>query len=414
MLTTPGHRLRVLQQRDPQQYPVLLSSSGKQAQGKGTQHMLFRALDEARVAHTPQQAAELVTSLSWRVQSTHAAPTAGAEGWVVYLAYEYAQAVWPHKASLNRKTHGPLCVIQRVKLEAVEEESSIPWKEGVLVNASDWQEAEPEEFLNGVARIQEYLLAGDVYQVNLSRRWLAEKQLDGAELYARLLRANAAPFAARACFPGLEIISSSPERLFEVRHGEIRTQPIAGTRPRGWDAAGDDALRAELIRSPKERAEHIMLVDLERNDLGRICRPGTVSVPRLMAVEPYATVQHIVSDVRGQLRNDVDLSQILEAVFPGGTITGCPKLHCMELLAGLESDARMAYTGSIGYCLDDGQADFNILIRTLQKFANTLRLDAGAGIVVGCDAQAELEETRAKARGVIRALAATHAEATPQ
>ncbi len=407
MTHSPGYRLRLLQQEDRERFPFLLSDCRPEPHGASARHMLFRALAPPRVALDVADAAELVGDVSWQARSDHGPPAAGVEGWVVYLAYEYAQAVWPHKPELRRATAGPLCVVQRVVLEAIEHEAEIPSRTGSLVPAVDWVEDDPAEFLSGVAQIQKYLLDGDVYQVNLSRRWLTQTACDGGDIYARLLRANAAPFAVRACFPDGEILSSSPERLFEVRQGEIRTQPIAGTRPRGWDSAGDAALRDELIQSPKERAEHIMLVDLERNDLGRICKPGTVEVPRLMAVEPYATVQHIVSDVHGQLRDSVRLRDILEAVFPGGTITGCPKLHCMELLAGLESHARMAYTGSIGYCLDDGQADFNILIRTLQKHGEKLRLDAGAGIVAGCDAQAELEETRAKAGGVIRALAAT-------
>lgn len=407
MATLPGHRLRLLQQADSEQFPVILSTSGCGEQGLATRHLLFRALQPPVIANSPRQAADLVGSIGWQARNNHTSPQAGAEGWIAYLSYEYAQAIWPQKSALQRHVDGPICVVQRVVLEAVEEEAEIPWQQGALIDLNAWREDPAAEFLDGIGRIQDYLLDGDVYQVNLSRRWQTRMKLDGAEIYARLLRANAAPFAARACFPGIEIISSSPERLFEVRNGEIRTQPIAGTRPRGWDEPGDQALRSELIQSPKERAEHIMLVDLERNDLGRICEPGSVKVPRLMAIEPYATVQHIVSDVHGQLRSNVGLSEILQAVFPGGTITGCPKLHCMELLAKLESHPRMAYTGSIGYCLDDGQADFNILIRTIQKTATNIRLDAGAGIVAGCDPVAELEETRAKARGVITALAAT-------
>ncbi len=408
MANLPGHRLRLLQQADCAQYPVILSTSGYGERGEATRHLLFRALQPPRIAHSPSQAAELVGNIDWQARRSHGSPRAGTEGWIAYFAYEYAQSIWPQKVALHRPVDGPVCVVQRVVLDAIEEEAEIPWQQGPLVKAEAWSEDPARDFLDGIERIQKYLLDGDVYQVNLSRRWQAKTELSGAEIYARLLRANAAPFAARACFPGIEIISSSPERLFEVRNQEIRTQPIAGTRPRGWDASRDEALRSELIQSPKERAEHIMLVDLERNDLGRICEPGSVKVPRLMAIEPYATVQHIVSDVHGQLRNNVGLSEILQAVFPGGTITGCPKLHCMELLAKLESHARMAYTGSIGYCLDDGQADFNILIRTIQKSATSIRLDAGAGIVAGCDPAAELEETRAKARGVITALAVAH------
>jgi anthranilate synthase component 1 len=203
---------------------------------------------------------------------------------------------------------------------------------------------------------------------------------------------------------GIAVISSSPERLVESRDGWVTTRPIAGTRPRGADRALDDQLARELHAHPKERAEHVMLIDLERNDLGRICEAGTVHVDEFMAIESYAHVHHIVSNVRGKLRPEVTPGEVLAAVFPGGTITGCPKVRCMEIIAELEQVARGAYTGSLGYLNLDGSMDMNILIRSLQLRGTELTLRAGAGIVADSIPERELEETRAKARGVLRAL----------
>jgi anthranilate synthase component 1 len=253
-----------------------------------------------------------------------------------------------------------------------------------------------------------------VYQVNLSRAWSV--QLDAAvppaALYRRLRASNPAPFGASLVISDLAILSSSPERLFSVRHGpfgpEIETRPIAGTRPRSRINGADSAERAGLSAHPKERAEHLMLVDLERNDLGKICVPGSVCVEDLMAVESYAHVHHLVSSVRGRLRKEVTPAGVLGAVFPGGTITGCPKIRCMEIIAQLEGVGRGAYTGSLGYINRDGSADFNILIRTLTHCPSTgeVSFRAGAGIVADSDPERELEETRAKARGLLKALGA--------
>ena len=194
----------------------------------------------------------------------------------------------------------------------------------------------------------------------------------------------------------------------EVRGGVAQTRPIAGTRPR---MTGDDdvARIRELAAHPKERAEHVMLIDLERNDLGRVCVPGTVEVDELMTVESYAHVHHIVSNVRGRLRAGVTPGQAIAAVFPGGTITGCPKVRCMEIIAALEDAPRGAYTGALGYLDRNGDLDLNILIRTLTLAGDTVSLRAGAGIVADSVAERELEETRAKARGLLRALGAADA-----
>jgi anthranilate synthase component 1 len=225
-----------------------------------------------------------------------------------------------------------------------------------------------------------------------------------AALYQRLCAANPAPFAALAQWRGVAILSSSPERLVRVVGRRIDTRPIAGTRPRSRLPGGDRHEMSELAAHPKERAEHIMLIDLERNDLGRVCEPGTVRVDEFMTIESYTHVHHIVSNVSGELKGEVTPIGALRAVFPGGTITGCPKFRCMQIIAELEGAGRGAYTGSLGYLTRDGRLDLNILIRTMTLSAQQLTFRAGAGIVADSDPERELEETRAKARGLLAAL----------
>jgi len=200
------------------------------------------------------------------------------------------------------------------------------------------------------------------------------------------------------------VVSSSPERLLSIRGSTISTRPIAGTRPRGHSPAEDARLIQTLLDNEKERAEHVMLIDLERNDLGRVCVGGSVRVDEYMRVETYAHVHHIVSDVSGICRPDVSPIGVIRALFPGGTITGCPKVRCMEVVAELEGVGRGAYTGSLGYLNRDGSCDLNILIRTMTACGNELKFRAGAGIVADSNPQQELAETRAKAEGLIRAL----------
>jgi anthranilate synthase component 1 len=271
----------------------------------------------------------------------------------------------------------------------------------------DLAEAAPVEYLQGVEHIKRYIREGDVFQVNLSRRWTGELEAgyEDAALYARLCRSNPAPFAGLWRHEDFAILSSSPERLVAVRNRIASTRPIAGTRRRGGDECEDAALTQELTAHPKECAEHVMLIDLERNDLGRVSQPGTVDVDELMIVERYAHVQHIVSNVSGRLRDDVTPGQVIRALFPGGTITGCPKVRCMEIIAELEGEGRGAYTGSLGYLNRNGDMDLNILIRTFVRHGNRLSLRTGAGIVADSDPEAELQETRHKAEGLLRALA---------
>jgi anthranilate synthase component I len=280
------------------------------------------------------------------------------------------------------------------------------------------QEEDPQRFGSSVGAALEHIRSGDIYQANLSRGWRApwvSTRPDGtvsegalgaasAQLYERLRTQNPAPFAALARFDGWHLLSSSPERLVRVEGQRVETRPIAGTRPRSRTAAADPRELAALIAHPKERAEHIMLVDLERNDLGRVCRAGTVRADELMITESYAHVHHIVSNVCGELIAGLSPVDVLRAVFPGGSITGCPKFRCMQIIAELEREARGAYTGALGYVNRDGSMDLNILIRTITMDSRALEFRAGAGIVADSDWQLELQETRAKARGMIAAL----------
>ncbi|MDB5968059.1 MAG: aminodeoxychorismate synthase component [Hydrocarboniphaga sp.] len=268
-------------------------------------------------------------------------------------------------------------------------------------------EDEANSYLAGVRRILQYLRAGDIFQANLSRAWRAPlRSGTAASVYARLRGANPAPFAGIVQWQGSSVLSSSPERLLRIEDGVAETRPIAGTRPRGRDAAEDALLREHLLENVKERAEHVMLIDLERNDLGRVCRPGSVEVSELMTVESYAHVHHIVSNIRGRLQGDAGPVDALRAVFPGGTITGCPKVRAMEILAELEVIGRGPYTGAMGYLSRCGRLDTNILIRSFVLEDGVISFRAGAGIVADSEPEAELAETRAKARGLLLALGA--------
>ncbi len=279
----------------------------------------------------------------------------------------------------------------------------------VAVSVGAITEETEQPYLAAVARALAYIQDGDVFQVNLSRQWQCRIRTQATDVdtgvYRQLRRHNPAPFAALASLSDdYTLISSSPERLVRVRDGWVETRPIAGTRPRSADERADVALAEGLMAHPKECAEHVMLIDLERNDLGRVCQPGTVTVDELMGLESYRHVHHIVSNVRGRLRRACLPGEVIRAVFPGGTITGCPKVRCMEIIAELEACPRAAYTGSVGYLDRRGGMDLNILIRTLERRRETLRFRAGAGIVADSRPEKELQETRDKARGLWLAL----------
>ncbi len=260
-----------------------------------------------------------------------------------------------------------------------------------------------EEYAEMVLAVKEYVAAGDIIQANISQRLSLAMEDDPLALYERLRAINPSPFAFIMDCGDHRLISCSPERLLERRGRMLQTRPIAGTRRRGQVTHEDEALRGELLMSEKERAEHIMLVDLERNDLGRACEYGTVRVDELMTVEAYSHVFHIVSNVVGRLREDRDSFDAIAATFPGGTITGCPKIRCMEIIDELERTRRGPYTGSAGYIGFDGDMDFNIIIRTFVEARGRIHVQVGGGIVADSDPDAEYEETMHKARALLLA-----------
>jgi len=277
-------------------------------------------------------------------------------------------------------------------------------KNKILINSLI--EEPPENHIKNINKILKYIKAGDVFQVNLSREWHGKinNKYMAWDIFSKLKETNPSPFSGLVIYKNKAIISSSPERLIMVKNGHIETRPIAGTRSRGGSGVYDVALSQDLLNNKKERAEHIMLVDLERNDLSKVTIKGSVKVNELMIVESYAHVHHIVSNITGKIRENTTPGEIIEAVFPGGTITGCPKVRCMEILSEIEKTGRGPYTGSIGYINNDGSMDLNILIRTIVKDKNNVSIRAGGGIVADSIPKRELEETRAKAKGMINAL----------
>ena len=261
-------------------------------------------------------------------------------------------------------------------------------------------------YLDAVARVREYILAGDVFQTNLSQRFDAPLREPPWAFYRRLRARNAAPFAAFLDFPDASILSASPERFLGVdAEGHVETRPIKGTRPRGLGPEHDAALGLALTESAKDQAENLMIVDLMRNDLSRVCAPGTVRVPELFALERYATVHHLVSTVVGALSPGTDVFDLLRAAFPGGSITGAPKVRAMEIIAELEPSERSVYCGAIGYWSVTGCSDSSIAIRTAVARAGRVYFNVGGGIMVDSDPELEYRETLDKASGMIAALA---------
>lgn len=423
--------LLAIHARDPQRYPCLLESVAH-GTSQARYDILF-AFPGERIELDP--AIDFLAQLdqAWRAeQSSRDAdshlPFRG--GWFLYLGYELAAQVEPSlelpidtgllptafaarfPAAIIRDHATMRCWLvaesDRQQISQMREDvAAAATSEVVTATAQPLllKEEEPRRYLDAVERIKRYIVEGDVFQVNLSREWRGEaRRHDDVALYASLRRSNPAPFAGLIRLDDFAVISSSPERLVSVQGRHVETRPIAGTRPRSAARDADEANSRELLAHPKERAEHIMLIDLERNDLGRVCVPGSIEVNELMVLESYAHVHHIVSNVRGELRDTVSPGEVIRAVFPGGTITGCPKVRCMQIIAELEQACRGAYTGAMGYLNRDGDMDLNILIRTITREHDTIRLRAGAGIVADSVTEMELEETRAKARGLLLAL----------
>jgi anthranilate synthase component I len=454
----PPDALLRLHAANPSRYPVLLQSAAHSEQ-LGRYDILF-ACPQAQLAlrsdgslyveshadsvtvDSPFDLQQLTNNTGFlkaldqwwqaeRESSDASLPFSG--GWFVFLSYEMASEVEPSlklpkdlKRDMAVALRIPAAIIVRhdtqqawlvteqkfaalqplIQMDIAALSASNKTNAPSQLLASELIEDQPEIHLNNVRRALEYIAAGDIYQANLSRGWQAMLAADVQphHVFARLRKSNPAPFAALAVLNDRAIVSSSPERLLGVRDGLASTRPIAGTRPRSMDRNDDVEKKRELHGHPKERAEHVMLIDLERNDLGRVCEAGSVHVSEFMVLESYEHVHHIVSNVEGKLRSDVTPGQALAAVFPGGTITGCPKVRCMEIIGELEACPRGAYTGSLGYLNLDGSMDTNILIRTFDIYDGAIHFRAGGGVVSDSIPEKELEETRAKARGLVRAF----------
>jgi para-aminobenzoate synthetase component I len=259
-------------------------------------------------------------------------------------------------------------------------------------------------YLKAVEKVIDYIYAGDVFQVNLSQRLLAPAQDDSVSLYRRLRRCNPASMAGYFDLGDFQILSASPERFLKVSDRQVETRPIKGTRPRSGDPAADRVAEAELLGSEKDRAENVMIVDLLRNDLSRVCTADSVQVSQLCGVEPCQYVLHLVSAVCGRLREECSAPDLIRAAFPGGSITGAPKVRAMEIIAELEPNARGAYCGALGYLGFDGSMDLNILIRTITAGRGWWQFPVGGGVVAQSIPAQEYEETWHKAEGLLRAL----------
>ncbi len=440
--------LLALHQSNPQHYPFLLESVASSIEHKTDKacssrfDILFAFPQETLILSNEEKLSgyDEITGNDFLVNLSHwwknkreksikceTLPFSG--GWFLYLGYELAKQVEPQLKLKKSSTpiayatripaaiiydHQQDCTyiiceeqfnyIEQLQQDCVQSDVQVP---KAVLELNTIKEEDETQYLKSIKKVKQYIVDGDIFQANLSRLWKVKATKEGinpANIYRQLRQTNPAPFAGLAVHNNFSIISSSPERLIKVKNSIAETRPIAGTRRREDDKVKDEALKSELIAHPKERAEHIMLIDLERNDLGRICKPGSIKVDELMTLESYAHVHHIVSNVRGQLRDNILPGEVIKAVFPGGTITGCPKVRCMEIISELELEARGAYTGSMGYLNHNGDMDINILIRTITLENNTLYFRAGAGLVADSVAQSELEETRHKARGLLLAL----------
>ncbi len=271
--------------------------------------------------------------------------------------------------------------------------------------ASNCTKAEYEQM---VIKAKAHIKAGDIFQIVLSQRFKADISVDAFEIYRCLRVLNPSPYMFYLNFDGLQLVGASPELLVRCENGLVETRPIAGTRPRGSNEAEDHVLMKSLLADPKEKAEHIMLVDLGRNDLGRVCVKGTVHLSEFMGVEKYSHVMHIVSNVQGRLRKDMDALDVLEAAFPAGTVSGAPKIRAMEIIEGLEAQKRGPYAGCVGFLSFSKNLDTCITIRTIVVHKAKAYVQAGAGIVADSDPATEYDETMNKAKAQIRAIELAH------
>lgn len=351
-------------------------------------------------------------------------------GWFVFLSYEYAQIVEPGVEFFPQQSSLPIAFKARIPAAIIvdheqdkayiivedESENLLTTMLADIAKAGIYDpgelavgqisEDDPEHYIDFIIKAKQYIRDGDIFQTNLSRKWQVEfeQQCDPIALYHSLSHSNPAQFSALVKYNDQYIISSSPERLVSAKNGVAQSRPIAGTHPRGETPQEDRELSNHLLAHPKEQAEHVMLIDLVRNDLGRFCQAGSIHVTEKMVLESYQYVHHIVSNIEGTIRTDQSVADVIHAVFPGGTITGCPKVRCMEIISEFEQAPREAYTGSLGYISLDGQMDLNILIRTLLYRKNQVSFRTGGGIVYDSVPEKELMETKHKARGLLNAI----------
>ncbi|SFV63669.1 Para-aminobenzoate synthase, aminase component [hydrothermal vent metagenome] len=338
-------------------------------------------------------------------------------GWVLYLSYEMNAIIEPKLTQTNHTQPLAYCVRipsaiiidhKKGKTYLIDEENSNSRLKSIQNDINQLKEItttkiqgtltqeNPDIFIKNIKKCKQYLKQGDIFQANLSREYnfKLSGKTSSVDIYQNLRLNNPAPFSALINYQNFEIISSSPERLFLVDNNIIETRPIAGT----------NINKDVLENSHKEKAEHIMLVDLERNDLGKICEFSSIKTNELMTIEKLPFVFHLASNIQGKIKKEIQIGDIIKALFPGGSITGCPKVRCMEIIKELENKPRGAYTGSFGYISHHGRMDFNILIRTIVKEQQNLTFRAGAGIVYDSIAKNELEETQHKAKGLISSL----------
>ncbi len=354
-------------------------------------------------------------------------------GWFVYFGYELSKEIEPKLNIPDSPYQLPTAFVSRIKTaiifdhidnqifivsedkqnfadiyKDIESDLSRAFeiKKDFFGNIEFLKKGSDEEHQNQVKKCIDYIFQGEIFQANLSRLWnyKVDNGIKAVDIYQQLRLKNPSPFSGLVAYKNSYIISSSPERLVSVDENFLETRPIAGTRPRGSSGLHDIQLSNELINSDKEKAEHLMLVDLERNDISKVCEPGSVKVNEMMTIESYAHVHHIVSNICGQKIKSVSPGKVISSVFPGGTITGCPKVRCMEILGELEKIGRGPYTGSFGYVTHSGNMDVNILIRSMLLENNKLFFRAGGGIVADSAPESETLETEAKANGMLNAL----------
>lgn len=286
----------------------------------------------------------------------------------------------------------------------IEKNSTVSKSELMDENNEFFSNFTREEYLSTVDKLKSYIESGDVYIANLTQRFNCKTHKTSFDIYKELRTTNPAPFAAYLSFEDFQVISSSPERFMKINKGIVETRPIKGTRPRGSTTEEDENNKNQLLSSEKDKSELLMIVDLERNDLSKVCKPFTVKVTELFKLEEYSTVFHLVATIIGELRDDISSIKCIRECFPGGSITGAPKIRAMEVIDELEKIKRNIYTGAIGYFDFNGNADFNIVIRTIFKQNNNAYFGVGGGITWESEREAEYEETLDKAKSLMRVL----------